>query len=131
DRVIAEPAVAPKPAAGTWHWYRSGATGGFVRRHDGSAFAPSADDEVQLRAWSNDAGVALVRIDAWRWDQDAAALAAAFDLLQGDYSRTPRAATPPLRASVRWALGFALAALAIHIGATLLTWMSLRYRDWQ
>lgn len=39
DRVVAEPALADKPAAGTWRWYRSGAAGGFVRRADGSAFA--------------------------------------------------------------------------------------------
>jgi Type II secretion system (T2SS), protein L len=131
DRVIAEPAVAPKPAAGAWHWYRSGASGGFVRRHDGSAFATSAVDDAQLRAWSDDARVALVRVDAWRWDQDAAALGAAFDLLQGDYSRTPRIAPPALRTRMRWIFGLAVAALAIHIGATLVTWASLRYRDWQ
>ena len=144
DRVVAEPAVAPKAAAGAWRWYRSGASGGFVRRHDGSAFATSsvevrgalppelalplrhaaraaptltrvetafAVDDAQLRTWSEDAGVAFVRTDAWRWDQDGAALAAAFDLLQGDYSRAPRAAPLPLRTRVRWAAGLAIAAV--------------------
>ena len=42
DRVVAEPAVARKAAAGAWRWYRSAASGGFVRRHDGSAFATSS-----------------------------------------------------------------------------------------
>ena len=45
-RVVAEPAVAPRPPAGTWRWYASGAGGGFVRSPDGAAFAvplPVAD----------------------------------------------------------------------------------------
>jgi hypothetical protein len=163
DRVVAEPAVAPRPAAGAWRWYRSGAAGGFVRRGDGSAFATSsveargalpaelamplrhaaratpvarveaafAVDDAQLRAWSDEAGVAFVRAEAWRWDHDGAALAAAFDLLQGDYSRAPRAVTHSAGRRLRWAAGLAAAALAIHVGATVLSWASLRYRDWQ
>jgi hypothetical protein len=39
-RVLAEPALAPAGAG--WTWYASGATGGFVRRADGSAFAIGA-----------------------------------------------------------------------------------------
>jgi hypothetical protein len=39
-RVLAEPALAPVDAG--WTWYASGATGGFVRRADGSAFAVGA-----------------------------------------------------------------------------------------
>lgn len=162
-RVVAEPAVAPKPPRGAWRWYRSGSAGGFVRRGDGSAFAASpveargdlppelslhlrhaarasttiarvevafAVDDAQLRAWS-ESGVAFVRAEAWRWDQDGAALAAAFDLLQGDLSRTPRAAPPSWRTPLRWAAGFAIAAIVVHVGATLLTWGHLRYREWQ
>jgi len=164
DRVVAEPAVAPKAPPGSWRWYRSGALGGFVLRNDGGAFATSsveargalppelvlplrhaaratpplsrieaafAVDDAQLRTWSADAGVEFVRADAWRWDQDGTALAAAFDLLQGDYSRAPRAARQPLRTRLRWAAGLAVAALLIHVGATVLSWGSLRYRDWQ
>jgi hypothetical protein len=164
DRVVAEPAIAPKPAAGAWRWYRSGASGGFARRHDGSAFATSPAEggaplppelalplrhatrggqpvarietafdvaDAQLRAWSEETGVAFVRADPWRWDQDGAALAATFDLLQGEYSRTPRAATPSLRTGLTWAAGLAIAALAIHVTGTVASWASLRYRDWQ
>jgi hypothetical protein len=32
---------------------------------------------------------------------------------------------------MRWAAGLALAALVIHVGATALSWASLRYRDWR
>jgi hypothetical protein len=164
DRVVAEPAVAAKPAAGAWRWYRSGTSGGFIRRHDGSAFATSpvdtrgplppelalplrhaarsaqpvsrveaafAVDDAQLRAWSDDAGVPVVRTEAWRWDQDAGALASAFDLLQGEYSRAPRAAPRSLRTSLRWAAGLAIAAVLVHVAGTVLSWGSLRYRDWR
>jgi hypothetical protein len=41
DRILAEPALAPRPAAQHWRWFASGAGGGFVRRPDGSAFATS------------------------------------------------------------------------------------------
>src|SRR5262249_11995104 len=37
DRIVAEPAIAP--IHGGWTWLRSGGSGGFVRRADGSAFA--------------------------------------------------------------------------------------------
>jgi hypothetical protein len=117
DRVVAEPAIAPRPAAGAWRWYRSGALGGFVRRHDGSAFATSPADagapvppelalplghaargaqrvarietafdvaDAQLGAWAEETGVAFVRADSWRWEQDGAALAGTFELLQGE-----------------------------------------------
>jgi hypothetical protein len=49
SRVVAEPSVAPVPAAGTWRWYASGLDGGFVRKPDGSAFAiaiPAANQPV-------------------------------------------------------------------------------------
>jgi hypothetical protein len=164
DRVVAEPAVAPRPAVAAWRWYRSSASGAFVRRSDGSAFATGpvdahgalppelalplrhaarsanalsrvecafAVDEADLRRWSDDAGLAFVRADAWAWDRDGQALAAAFDLLQGDFSRAPRATATPLRATLRRAAGLAMAALSIHVGATALSWGSLRYRDWQ
>ena len=38
-RVVAEPSLAPVPAAGAWRWHASGLDGGFVRKPDGSAFA--------------------------------------------------------------------------------------------
>ncbi len=44
DRVLAEPALAPRPADNRWRWYASGTGGGFVRRSDGAAFATSGHD---------------------------------------------------------------------------------------
>ena len=40
-RVVAEPTLAPLPAAGRWCWYGSGTGGAFVRKSDGTAFATS------------------------------------------------------------------------------------------
>jgi len=160
-RVIAEPSVAPLPPPRTWRWYASGAGGGFVRKPDGAAFAISptqagaaaptelalaiaqatreldrvdvafAVEDAQLRAWSEQCGVAFVRIAAWHWDQDGAALAAATDLLQGEFSRLPRAAPVSAGRRFRWAAGLAIAALALHVGATVVQWASLRYQAWQ
>lgn len=44
DRIVAEPALAPRPADKCWRWYSSGAGGGFVRRPDGAAFATGGHD---------------------------------------------------------------------------------------
>jgi hypothetical protein len=48
DRVLAEPALAPRPNEGRWHWYASAAGGGFVRRPDGSAFATGDQEGVPV-----------------------------------------------------------------------------------
>ena len=160
-RVIAEPSVAPLPPIRTWRWYMSGAAGGFLRKPDGAAFAISAPqagagapaelalaiaqatpdldrvevafaaEDAQLRAWSEQCGVAFVRTAAWHWDQDGAALAAATDLLQGEFSRLPRAVHVSAARRFRWAAGLAVAALGLHVGATVLQWASLRYQAWQ
>jgi Type II secretion system (T2SS), protein L len=70
-RVVAEPALAPIPAAGMWRWYPSAGEGGFVRKPDGSAFAvstPAADGPVPaelalaLHATSR-AGATAPRVD--------------------------------------------------------------------
>ena len=46
DRIVAEPALAPRPPPQQWIWYASGGGGGFVRKPDGSAFATSEADGV-------------------------------------------------------------------------------------
>lgn len=160
-RVVAEPSAAPVPPAGTWRWYASGLAGGFVRRPDGSAFAVGAPDrsgatppelalalaragattprvevafpveDASLRAWSTQCGNTFTRAPTWRWDQDGSALAAASDLLQGEFSRTPRAAPVSAARRFRWAFGLAAAALALHVAATLAQWAWLRYESWQ
>ena len=45
-RIVAEPALAPVPAAGTWRWYPSAGEGSFVRKPDGSAFAVTLPAET-------------------------------------------------------------------------------------
>jgi len=161
-RVIAEPQIAPLPAARTWRWYPSGAGGSFVRKPDGSAFAVSAlaqgsalppelalamaqssrersldrvevafpVDDAQLRAWTQDEATAFVRASPWHWDQDGAALATATDLLQGELSREPRAASRSAGRRFRWAAGLAVAALVLHVGATFMQWAWLRFQAW-
>jgi hypothetical protein len=46
DRIVAEPALAPRPPPQQWCWYASGGGGGFVRKPDGSAFATSEANGV-------------------------------------------------------------------------------------
>jgi len=98
DRVLAEPALAPRPASRHWRWYASGGGGGFVRKPDGSAFATSehrgipdelrlaldhaersgagparveaafAADEATKSDIAQHVGTAFVTTAAWRWD---------------------------------------------------------------
>lgn len=161
-RVVAEPALAPAPAANAWRWYRSAAQGGFVRRPDGSAFAlgaPTAGrapdelalalaaaaragslprvevafpvDEGDLAAWSAQCGTRFERGSTWAWDQDGARAAAAPDLLHGEYSRTAAPPSVPMTRRFTWPVAIAAAALALHVGATLVQWGVLRYDAWQ
>lgn len=88
-------------------------------------------EDAQLRDWAAQCGVAYQRVAAWRWDQDGAALAAASDLLQGEFSRAPRAAPVSAARRFRWAAGVGIAALSLHVGATFAEWAWLRYQDWQ
>jgi hypothetical protein len=90
-----------------------------------------AVDESQLDAWSQQCAAIFARSAPWRWNQDGAALAAASDLLQGEFSREPHAPRASAATRFRWAAGLALAALALHVGATLLQWAWLRYDAWQ
>ncbi|MFO1412822.1 MAG: type II secretion system protein GspL [Burkholderiales bacterium] len=162
ERVVAEPALAPTPSAGTWRWCRSQPGGGFVRKPDGSAFALSAPtpthapdelalalaqaaragtpprvevafpvDDAELAAWSAQCGARFERGVAWQWDQDGARLAAAPDLLHGEFSGTPAKIRRTLAQRFAWPLGLAAAALALHVGATVVQWASLRYDAWQ
>ncbi|MEO8346570.1 MAG: type II secretion system protein GspL [Betaproteobacteria bacterium] len=52
DRVLAEPALAPRPMDKHWCWYASAAGGGFVRKPNGAAFAtgePQGSLPVELQ----------------------------------------------------------------------------------
>lgn len=88
-------------------------------------------EDASLAAWSGSCGATFARGTAWRWDQDGNALAAANDLLQGEFSRTPRAAPVSAAGRFRWAAAIAGSALALHVLATLGQWAWLRYDAWQ
>lgn len=90
-----------------------------------------AVEDAALAAWSGQCGATFARGAAWRWDQDGNALAAANDLLQGEFSRTPRAVPVSAARRFRWAAVIAGAALALHVLATLGQWAWLRYDAWQ
>jgi len=99
-RVVAESTLAPRPDAGAWRWYASGATGGFMRKPDGATFALGASEELppeldlalahatraaaspvrvevsfpiddaRLAEWTRATGTPFARGNNWRW-QDA------------------------------------------------------------
>ena len=99
DRILAEPALAPRPSPRHWRWYASGTVGRFVRRPDGSTFATGEHDGVSPELmlaldhvashegaplcveaafvpdertqadFGRRAGTSLVPVAAWRWDR--------------------------------------------------------------
>lgn len=87
--------------------------------------------DAALAAWSEQAGIAFERSAPWRWDQDANALAAATDLLQGDFARTPKPAPARVGRAFRVAGGIAVAAVLLHVAATFAQWAALRFESWQ
>ena len=88
-------------------------------------------EDENLEAWSEACGATFARVTAWHWDQDGNALAAASDLLQGEFAREPRARPVSAARRFRAAFVIAAAALALHVGATVLQWAWLRYEAWQ
>jgi len=90
-----------------------------------------AADDAQLSAWSAQCATPFARSAAWRWDQDGAALAAAPDLLQGEFSREIKRIPQTAAHRFRWAIGLAAAAVLIHVVATLAQWTWLRLDSWQ
>ena len=156
-RIVPEAALAP--ASDAWAWYASGAGGGFVRTPAGSfAATPSADAvpaelavalaqarragaspaQVQvafecapgaLAALAREAGVAFNPVPPWRW---AAARATTESLPDwrtdaADGARDTQASHRPYRLAV----ALAAAALALHVGATLVEWLVLRVDAWR
>jgi len=87
--------------------------------------------DAALAAWSQQAGLAFERGAPWRWDQDAGALAAAADLLQGDFASTPNAAPAKAGRAFRVAGCIAAAAVLLHVAATVVQWAALRFESWQ
>ena len=90
-----------------------------------------AADDAQLSAWSAQCATPFARSAAWRWDQDGAAIAAAPDLLQGEFSREIKRVPQTAMHRFRWAVGLAVAAAVIHVAATLAQWTWLRLDSWR
>ncbi|MEO8754797.1 MAG: type II secretion system protein GspL [Casimicrobiaceae bacterium] len=107
-----------------------------ARRAGAGAGAPGievafAADDAQLGAWSAQCATPFARSAAWRWDQDGAAIAAATDLLQGEFSREPALIAQSAARRFRWAVGLAAAAIALHVAATIGQWAWLRVDAWR
>ena len=144
DRIVAEPALAPRPLPRHWCWYASGAGGGFVRRPDGSAFATSEQDglppelllalehasrgssspaEIETAfvpdastrtAYARDVGTMFVPTAVWSWDAAGIAAFAAAPDLR--QGEFAHAASNVARGSVRlFRWAAALAALALCV----------------
>jgi hypothetical protein len=90
-----------------------------------------AADDTQVSAWSAQCATPFARSAAWRWDQDGAAIAAAPDLLQGEFSREVKRVPQTATHRFRWAAGLAVAAVSIHVAATLAQWTWLRFDSWR
>ncbi len=85
-----------------------------------------------LDAAQHASGVPFESGKPWQWQQaPAAAFAAATDLLQGEFSRTPAAAPRTLPRAFKPALMLLVAALGLHVAATLATWATYRVEQWR
>ena len=89
-------------------------------------------DEASLPRWHRETGVPFVRGAAWRWsDAPAGAFADAIDLLQGEFALVaPVPAGGRARLFVP-ALVLVVAALALHVVATLGEWGTLKVDSWR
>ncbi len=159
-RIVAEPALAPVNPGWTWcaggasgGFVRTADGGAFavgapvagalpaelvaalaqaVRNGDAPGnvlVAQSCSDDL-LAGWHAGTGVAFVHGEPWRWDD---APAAAFDAAP-DLLRAPESAAPTPGAALRlWkpAAAIALAALGLHLVATLAQWSWLRIDAWR
>jgi general secretion pathway protein L len=144
ERIVAEPALAPRPPQQRWGWYVSGAGSGFVRKPDGSAFATSehrgvpaeltlalehaqragnapvavemafTPDEATRAAIAQYPGTTFVPTALWRWNATGGAVFAAATDLC--QGEFSRAAPNVVGPSARiFRIAAALAALAIVV----------------
>ena len=89
-------------------------------------------DDVALAEWTHACGTTFERIAAWQWqDAGRAAFAAAPNLLQGEFARSPPAARAGGRKLFRAALVIAVAAGTLHVVATLSEWAWSRVELWR
>lgn len=87
--------------------------------------------DAQLAAWSAQCGTAFARGAAWRWDSDGAAIAAAPNLLQGEFAPPGERPRPRGARAFRLAATLAVVAVALHVGATATQWAWLSFESWQ
>jgi type II secretion system protein L len=155
-RVVAEPELAPVDEAWHWCAEDAPDGPAFVRFGDGSAIAiappttgalpvelqrlierrqPAPESiavhatvpDTLLAQWAVASGIPFVARPAWRWAESTpAAFAAATDLLQGDFAPVTTARAPARGRLWRPALAIGIAALALHVSATLAEWAWLR-----
>ena len=125
-------AVAPAPVDGTLPPELVAALAQAARGSDApaSVVVTQPCSDALLAQWRASTGVVFVRGEPWRWDDaPESAYAAAPDLL-----RAPDNAAPAPGAALRlWkpAAAIALAAVALHVVATIVQWSWLRIDAWR
>ncbi len=88
--------------------------------------------EASLGRWTAETGVTFARGTLWRWQSaPAAAFDAAVDLRQRAFEPTPEVARGARLRLFVPALTLAIAALAIHVVATVVLWGSLKVDGWR
>jgi type II secretion system protein L len=89
-------------------------------------------DDAALAAATRATGIPFIRNDPWQWHAaPVAVFVRAPDLLQGEFSRQPKAPTGARWRGFRPALALAALALGLHVVATLGTWAWQRIEAWQ
>jgi len=155
-KIVAESDLVPpsEPGAMTWIWREDG---GFVIAPDGRVSILDRGDDAlpaglllalrheppaqlvvrgppalanEIDAWSGATGVPFALAPAWRWtDADGRTLDDAVDLATADLA-SPEPVAIPDRVARGWrrAAGWAIAALALHVGASAADWIALSMR---
>ncbi len=91
-----------------------------------------AVDAARLAEWMAQSGIAFSSVDSWRWDDDPAAIAQAPQLVdQSPGTGAVETTTGRQARGWRAAAAIAGAALALHVGATIAQWVSLRVDLWR
>ncbi|MBA3504558.1 MAG: hypothetical protein H0T80_02110 [Betaproteobacteria bacterium] len=126
--VSAATADADLPAELTWslaHAMRSGAPVKAIE-------AAFACDDATLARCAATTGVPFHRIEPWRWvDTTPTAFAATTDLLQHEFGRLPRRTAQANIRALKTPAIVAIAALGLHVVATLSQWAWLRVDEWR
>jgi hypothetical protein len=88
--------------------------------------------DADLARWQHETGLPCIRGTPWLWTAaPAAAFADAVDLFQGDFALAPPPAKGARARLFVPALALAIAALALHVVATIGEWGAQRIEAWQ